>query len=101
MKVAVVGPIESVLGFKLAGVHSFECVEENADEVVATALGDESVGLLIVPGDLSAWLSQKSLKSLENSSKPVVVFVPGKDGRSEKSSDLAVLIKRAIGIELK
>lgn len=101
MEVAVIGPPESVLGFKLAGVRVFECGSENANEVMSEVLSNESVGLLIVPNDVAGLLNQKTMKIVENSSKPVVVFIPGKDGKSESSADLSSLIKRAIGIELK
>ena len=98
--VAVLGSLESIVGFKLAGVKAFECGEIDCDEIASRVLSDEDVGLLIVPNDVVSKLSQKTRRILESSSKPVVVFIPGKDGRVEKSSSIQVMLKRAIGVDL-
>ncbi|MFH1779778.1 MAG: V-type ATP synthase subunit F [Candidatus Micrarchaeota archaeon] len=101
VEIAVVGPAESILGFKLAGVKAFPCSSDDANDAVMKLLSDSSIGLLIVPNDVAKNLTVKTMNLIESISQPVVVFIPGKDGVTEKSSDLGLLVKRAIGVELK
>ncbi|MFH0835193.1 MAG: V-type ATP synthase subunit F [Candidatus Micrarchaeota archaeon] len=102
-KIAVVGEREVLLGFKLAGVsETFECTAEDADEKMNEALSKEGVGILIASQDLYKSFTPKTLKRIEASTKPVVVSIPGKTGATAQGEQsIAMMVKRAIGIELK
>ena len=102
-KIAVAGEKDAVLGFQLAGVsQAFECGKENAEEVVSRLLSSsQDLGIVIVSEETLSFLSQKTRKMLEASTKPVAVVIPSKTTKKAGSSaGLASLVKRAIGVDL-
>lgn len=101
-KIAVAGEKDTVLGFKLAGVReAFACDKSNADEVVAKLLGVQELGIIIVSEETMAFLSLKTRRALEASTKPVAVVIPSKTTKTAGGSmGLAAMVKRAIGVDL-
>ncbi len=102
--IALVGDSETVLGFRLAGIQKAFETNANADDVDAvllSALSEPNVGILIVSQDAMEKASAKMRKMAEESTKPVVVVIPGKNTKVAKgSSNLAQLVKRAIGVDI-
>ncbi|MBI5226848.1 V-type ATP synthase subunit F [Candidatus Micrarchaeota archaeon] len=102
--IAVVGDSETVLGFRLAGIQkafTTNAAADDVDAVLETALFTPQVGILIVSQDAMEKASAKMRKTTEESTKPVVVVIPGKNTKSAKgSSNLAQLVKRAIGVDI-
>ncbi len=100
--IAVVGDSETLLGFRLAGVQTtFETNGDDADAVLLQALQAPNVGILIVSQDVFEAATQKTRKTAEDSTKPVVVVIPGKKTKTAQgSANLAQLVKRAIGVDI-
>ncbi len=103
-KIAVLGDADTVVGFSLAGVS--EAVEVNPDNCESEFLKmcqRSDIGIIIVQDDLVQGFTYKTKKHMESLARPVIVTVPGKSEAlgGKKSGNIAELIKRAIGIELK
>jgi len=99
--VAVLGDRETLLGFQLAGItRVFEANGQNADVKMNELLGMPSAGIIIVAQDFVQFMSAKTRKRMDASTKPVVVIVPAKGGRVSEEAKIANMIKRAIGVDL-
>jgi len=99
--IAVVGDSETVLGFRLAGIQKAFEANSDADSVLLEALAAPGVGILIVSQDVMEHASAKIRKAADDSTKPVVVVIPGKKTRNAQgSANLAQLVKRAIGVDI-
>lgn len=100
-QIAAIGDEETALGFKLAGVtHAVACNKENADEKMRELLSREGIGLVLLNQDLMQYFSHKTRRAVETSTKPVVITIIGKTTQPGGVSSLALLIKRAMGIDL-
>jgi len=96
-----VGFAETLVGFKLAGITvTSECTGENADSKLNELMDAESVGLIVLDRDLVSFLSIKTKRRVEASTKPVVITIPGKSGALESGESISMMVKRAIGVDL-
>lgn len=99
--IAVVGDSETILGFRLAGIQKTFESNSDADAVLQQALIGQGVGILVVSQDVMEQASAKMRKAAEDSTKPVVVVIPGKKTQvAQGSANLAQLVKRAIGVDI-
>ena len=103
-KIAVIGDHDTIAGFALAGVNELIPVtrETCEEQFLKTATRGE-IGIIILQEDLASGFTHKTKKIIETLSHPVVITVPGKADvvGGKKSGNIAELVKRAIGIELK
>ncbi len=100
-EIVVLGDEDTVVGFKLAGVRrALVANASNADEKFLELVADEKVGLIILSEDTLKLFSQKTLKAIETLAKPVVVTIPGKTAKPAGVNSLALMIKKAIGVDL-
>ena len=100
-EIAVVDSPEFTTGFRLAGVRKFETVpdkqkDEQLDEAVESALGDDDVGIIVMHSDDLEHLSRTVREDVETSIEPTLVTLGGGAG----AGGLRDQIKRAIGIDL-
>jgi vacuolar-type H+-ATPase subunit F/Vma7 len=101
MEIAAAGFAETLVGFKLAGITvTAECNSENADSKVSGLLDRGEIGLVILDQDLVSFLSLKTKRKIEASTKPVVITIPGKSGTVAGGESISMMVKRAIGIDL-
>ncbi len=101
-KTVVIGEESLTLGFRLAGVaESYDMEGEEATKKLAELLKREDVGIIIASNSVRKSMDWKLENAVESSSKPIVVFVPGKRGGEEGSEmSLQELIRRSIGINV-
>ncbi|MEM4255013.1 MAG: V-type ATP synthase subunit F [Candidatus Norongarragalinales archaeon] len=102
MEIAAVGFPEVLVGYKLAGIRiTAECDSQNADSKLNALMDDEKVGLVILDEDLIPFLALKTKKRLEASTKPIVISIPGKSGKTQAGGEsISAMVKRAIGVDL-
>lgn len=103
-KITVIGDHDTVVGFGLAGVSALVTVtKESCEAEFLKVIQASDVGVVILQDDLAAGFSHKTKKAIEALARPVIVTVPGKSEAlgGKKSGNIADLVKRAIGIELK
>ncbi|MBI5035880.1 hypothetical protein HZC09_00915 [Candidatus Micrarchaeota archaeon] len=100
--ISVLADSETLLGFRLAGVRNVFTLKEDVDASVNAALDAEGHGIIVITNDIVEKASSKTKKRIENTTKPVVVVIPGKSAKDVgKTDDLAALVKRAMGVELR
>ncbi len=102
-KIVVVGDRDLCIGFGLAGVVEAHEIQDpsQVEARIWSLMEREEVGLVIMYDEFLNHLTPKLKNKLQSVTRPVFVAVPGKKGADEKAESLQVLIKKAIGIELK
>jgi vacuolar-type H+-ATPase subunit F/Vma7 len=102
-KTVVVGEDKLTLGFRLAGISEWYTAEgEEGARKLAELLGRDDVGIIIASNSLRKAMDWKLQSRVEESSKPIVVFVPSKGGEEEGAEETSLkdLIRKSIGINL-
>ena len=102
-KTVVIGEEGLTLGFRLAGVsESYDLVGEEASKKLGELLKRQDIGIIIASNTIRKGLDWRLQNAVESSSKPIVVFVPGKSagaaGQDSSEVSLQELIRRSIGI---
>ena len=92
----------TALGMKLAGIGKIAAVkeEETGANYITKFASDPSVAVLIITEKIGE-LNRPLINRISQRPWPVVVEIPGPEGKIEKeSSSLKDLVKRALGIEM-
>ncbi len=97
--IAVIGERELVLGFRLVGVeNSFIAEKEKGVERLQVMMQEKKFSLIMVSESIKPYMDQRTLRSIDVSTDPVVVFIPLPGGQDlESVNDLA---KRILGVEI-
>ncbi len=104
MNITIIGSKEMCLGFKLAGVKEAYCSEEIEDMnvFVENLFKRDDVGIVVIDTSSFSKINWNLKKKIEVTAKPS--FITVQDFGSDVSGaeeDLNVLIKRALGFDLK
>jgi vacuolar-type H+-ATPase subunit F/Vma7 len=100
-KIAVIADSATCTGFRLAGAeNTFVLSGKEAEERLASLLSDPSYGIIIVTERLLENCDWRLKKRVEATAKPIVVPIPDAQGPIEQEESLAMLIKRALGVDL-
>jgi V/A-type H+-transporting ATPase subunit F len=101
-KIAVIADNPTVVGFRLAGVeHTFTLTGKEAEQKLSELLSDPSYGIIIIHEKLMESIDWKLKKRIEATAKPIVIAIPDAGGPIEQSESISMLIKRALGLDLK
>ena len=96
-EIAIAGPEEFVIGFRLAGVSRAAVTERDTfQSEVEKLLSAGDVGILVVPSEEAARLPASLRRKLTETIDPVVIQL----GAGGSEDDLREKVKRAIGIDL-
>ncbi|EQB69999.1 MAG: hypothetical protein AMDU1_APLC00082G0010 [Thermoplasmatales archaeon A-plasma] len=97
--IAVIGERELVLGFRLVGVeNSFIAEKEKGVEMLQEMIREKKFSLVMISESIKSFMDQKTLRAVETSTDPVVVFIPLPGGQDlESVNDLA---RRVLGVEI-
>ena len=100
--VAIIGDIDTVTGFKLAGVKKGYIVKTDEDaENALDELLDGGISIIIITEKIANNIRGYINKRLGSDVLPMVIEIPDKTGSSEGGNDqMAALIKRVIGVEM-
>ncbi|MFX0170177.1 MAG: V-type ATP synthase subunit F [Candidatus Hodarchaeota archaeon] len=101
-KIAIIGDIDTVVGFRLAGILKAQSPTEAT--VTRKALldfsKDPTVSIIIITEQLAEAV-RDTIEEISQQPYPVIVEIPDKSGHLlEKESPIRRLVKRAIGVEL-
>jgi vacuolar-type H+-ATPase subunit F/Vma7 len=101
-KTIVIGDDPLTLGFRLSGIsESYALSGEEGAKKLGELLKREDVGIIIASNSLRKSMDWRLSAAVESSSKPIVVFVPGRQGEEATAEmSLQELIRRSIGINL-
>jgi vacuolar-type H+-ATPase subunit F/Vma7 len=101
-KIAIIGDIDTVVGFRLAGIPKSNIPTDSAStrKALFDFSRDSDVSIIIITEPLAEG-ARESIEELSQRPYPVIVEIPEKSGRlAKKESPLRRLVKRAIGVEL-
>jgi vacuolar-type H+-ATPase subunit F/Vma7 len=101
-KIAIIGDIDTVVGFQLAGILKSNTPSDaaSARRALLNFSKDSDVSIIIIT-ERYADENREYIEELSQRPYPVIVEIPDKRGRlTKKESPLRKLVKRAIGVEL-
>ena len=101
-KIAIIGDMDTVVGFRLAGIPKAETPTEASEtrKALLDFSRDPTVSIIIITERLAEEV-RESIDDLSQRPYPVIVERPDKSGHLlEKESPIRRLVKRAIGVEL-
>ncbi len=102
MKIVAIGTRLFSTGFKIAGLEDVTTVSSTSEfeEKLEELLNNQEVGIILAEDEFLSSINWKLKKEIENRAVPVVVPVNVK-GKEVVGESIDVLIKRALGFELK
>ena len=104
MKVAVMGDAETVAGFALAGVKISAVLDEGDREDAARKLKEftdsDEIGVLIITEKWGERLRNEIKLAKRINIYPIIVEIPDKTGKMDRTDPISNLIKRAVGVEV-
>jgi V/A-type H+/Na+-transporting ATPase subunit F len=101
MKILVIGHPEAVLGYSLVGVEG-KAVTTTEETVAAldAALADQSLGIILVTGDVAELIREKMDDYQLHSTVPLVVEIPAPARVQPPQPSLNEIVFRAIGVKI-
>lgn len=104
MKIAVIADKDTALGFALTGIKDLYTVDnrEEAKSALASVMQNSDIGVVIITeryahslrSDIERWREERPLY-------PLLVEVSDKKGKMTKEDPIRLLIKRAVGLDIK
>lgn len=101
-KIAIIGDIDTVTGFRLAGILKAIVPTDTTStrQALADFAADSNVSIIIITEQFAEPI-RNSIEEISEQPYPVIVEIPDKSGHLlDKESPLRRLVKRAIGVEL-
>jgi len=103
-KIAVIGDIDTISGFRLAGVKNSYAVKDakEAEKLLFELSKNPEIVIVALTERLANELQHAIEKITKVSEYPLILTIPDKKGPIEREVDPIVqLIKRTIGVEVK
>jgi V/A-type H+/Na+-transporting ATPase subunit F len=100
-KFIVVTDSDSAPGFRLAGVDVMEI--QNSEEVRAllpSLLLKDDTGIIAINEDYLISLDEKMMEKIEKSYRPIIIPIPSRAKRLDRTSYIEGLLRRAIGYNI-
>lgn len=99
MEYFVIGDDDTVLGFSVVGVNGISVKSpDEASAAWSKALEGKTYGVIIITEEAADMIRDTVNRYLFSESFPLVVEIPGSEGR--KGKDLRSLVNDAIGVSL-
>jgi len=101
MRFLCIGDLDTVTGFQFAGVDG-AVVESPAEarRELRKALRMADVGVIIIPDPIAPQLKKEINEVRFSRQRPVIVEIPGPQGRSTDRPTLIELVREAIGVRV-
>lgn len=101
MEFYVIGDEELVIGFRFVGVQGAAVYSKpEAEEAFRKATASGSIMVLILTEQVSAMLEDLVMAWQLNGSYPLIVEIPGIEGRLENRKSLVESIREAVGVHV-
>ncbi len=97
----VLGSEDTVLGFSLVGIQgSVVTRREDALRQFQYVIEKRSYGIIIITESVANLIRQEVDQYLFTQDFPLIVEIPGREGRDPNGKDLRTMVQEAIGISL-
>ena len=100
-KFIVVTDPDTASGFRLAGVDVMEI--HNSEEISAllpSLLLKDDTGIIAINEDFMMSLDEKMMEKIEKSFRPIIIPIPSRAKRLDRTSYIEGLLRRAIGYNI-
>jgi len=100
-KFIVVTDPDTASGFRLAGVDVMEI--HNSEEINAllpSLLLKDDTGIIAINEDFMMSLDEKMMEKIEKSFRPIIIPIPSRAKRLDRTSYIEGLLRRAIGYNI-
>ncbi len=101
--IGVLADRETATYFKLTGISNCFPADnrEEAEKGLTKLLSNEDVSLIIVTEEVNDWLKPLLSRARKAKEYPLIISVLGKGGKKPRVDQLAELVKRTVGVEIK
>jgi V/A-type H+-transporting ATPase subunit F len=97
----VVTDPDSAPGFRLAGVEVIEVSsQEEARKAINALVFKDDTGIVAVNEEFIAALDQKLLETIEKTYRPIMIPIPSRVKRIDRTSYIERMLQRAIGYNI-
>lgn len=97
----VVTDPDSAPGFRLAGVEVIEVSsQEEARKAINALVFKDDTGIVAVNEEFIAALDQKLVETIEKTYRPIMIPIPSKAKRIDRTSYIERMLQRAIGYNI-
>jgi len=100
VRLCVIGDEETVVGFRFAGVEGVVVESEQEAAAALTRAVERGDALLIIPERVAGWIREDIDRIRFGMALPLIVEVPGREGRLGQVPSLFRLIRETVGIKL-
>jgi len=100
-KFIVVTDPDNATGFRLAGIDVMEI--QNTEEVrtlLPSLLLKDDTGIIAINEDYMMSLDEKMMEKIEKSYRPIIIPIPSRAKRLDRTSYIEGLLRRAIGYNI-
>ncbi|MEM3003732.1 MAG: V-type ATP synthase subunit F [Candidatus Bathyarchaeia archaeon] len=101
--IGILADRETATYFRITGIRNSFAVNDrrDAEEKLTRLLQNQDVSLIFITEEVNVWLGP-ILKNLRRGREyPLVISILGKGGREPSLDQLAELVKKTVGIEMK
>jgi len=100
-KFLVVTDPDTAPGFRLAGVEVIEASsQEEAKKVINSLIFKDDTGIVAVNEEFIAALDQKLVETVEKTYRPIMIPIPSRARRIDRTSYIERMLQRAIGYNI-
>jgi V/A-type H+-transporting ATPase subunit F len=100
-KFLVVTDPDTAPGFRLAGVEVIEASsQEEARKVINSLVFKDDTGIVAVNEEFIAALDQKLVETIEKTYRPIIIPIPSRVKRIDRTSYIERMLQRAIGYNI-
>jgi len=101
MKYFVIGDEDAVLGFGLVGIQGLKAeTPQEAESAFKAALEDSNVGIVIIEDRIADMIRPIVDRYIFAEQFPLIVEVPGREGKKPGRPGIRAMVNEAIGIKL-
>ena len=101
LKYFVIGDEDTVIGFGLVGVDGRQAATaEEAESAFQTALDDPETGIVLINESVAGLIRPRIEEFIFTRTFPLILEIPGREGRDKDRPGLKELVNEAIGIKL-
>ena len=100
-KFLVVTDPDTAPGFRLAGVEVIEAsTQEEARKAINALIFKDDTGIVAVNEEFIAALDQKLVETIEKTYRPIMIPIPSRAKRIDRTSYIERMLQRAIGYNI-
>jgi len=94
---------ETATYFKITGIRNSFTVNnrEEAEERLTRLLQMQDISLIFITEEVNEWLRPIISRVRRGREYPLIVSIPAKRGKKPRTDQLADLVKRTVGVEIK